>query len=154
MLDHILVPLDHSQLAEQALNYASAIVNDEGQITLLSVVEETIDVVYNNDIFATAGGIVRRDAPPKTDIRQPAEDYLHQVAYRIARPHVKIVTLVLMGKPADVIIDTAKNMNVNAIVMSTHGRTGITRWMYGSVTQKVLAAAPCPVFVIPSQMFS
>ncbi len=153
MIDHVLVPLDHSQLAETALRYAPHIVSKDGQVTLLSVVDDSmLDIDYGDEILTTVGGIIRRPEEPRPNIRQPAEDYLNQVVYRLEGPHLNVETLVQIGKPAEVIVDMATGLGVDAIVMSTHGRTGVTRWMYGSVTQKVLSAAPCPVFVIPSKM--
>ena len=80
-----------------------------------------------------------------------ASDYLNQITQNLPKPHPQIEISVQVGSPADVIVDTAKSFGVDAIVMSTHGRTGLSRWLFGSVTQKVLSATPCPVFVIPSK---
>lgn len=154
MLDHVLVPLDRSRLAEHALQYATHLVGQRGQITLLSVIEELPDAVFPSDIYVIAGDVIRQQQQQRQDARQPAENYLQQISHRLAGPHLTINTLALSGHPAELIIDTARSMNVSAIVMSTHGRAGLSRWMYGSVTQKVLSAAPCPVFVIPSRMFA
>ena len=54
----------------------------------------------------------------------------------------------LVGNPADAIIDYANNNAVNTIVMSTHGRTGIGRWALGSIADKVLKGASCPIFLV------
>ena len=86
------------------------------------------------------------------DQRQRAKDYLSHVADRFARPNLTVKKVVQIGHPPDTIVDTAQRLGVKAIVMSTHGRTGLSRWLYGSVTWKVLAAAPCPVLVIPSRV--
>ena len=59
--------------------------------------------------------------------------------------------MVQFGDPASVIVDTAGQLHVDAIVMSTHGRSGISRWIFGSVTNKVLGMAECPVLVVPSE---
>ena len=56
-----------------------------------------------------------------------------------------------VGEPANVIVETAERLKVDAIVMSTHGRSGLSRWLFGSVTNKVLSANVCPVYVIPSK---
>ena len=152
MLDHILVPLDRSSLAEAALPYAQQIVSLDGRITLLTVV----DAAEGVDSAETVGpGLTALVSSPVTglhDLRSQAEDYLDQVAYRVQKPHLEVNIIVQIGSPADVIVDTANNLGVKVIVMSTHGRTGLGRWIYGSVTQKVLSAATCPVFVIPSRV--
>ena len=65
-----------------------------------------------------------------------------------ARSGLALRTKVKDGDAAGVIIDTAVAENVDLIVMSTHGRSGLSRWVLGSVTEKVLRQAPCPVLVI------
>lgn len=54
-----------------------------------------------------------------------------------------------MGEPHDLIVDWAKDNAVNIIIMSTHGRSGLSRMNLGSVTEKVLRKAQCPVLSIP-----
>jgi nucleotide-binding universal stress UspA family protein len=65
-----------------------------------------------------------------------------------------IHTEVHLGNPTSVIVERAQALHVDAIVMSTHGRSGINRWMYGSVAQRVLALMPCPVLIVPGQNLS
>ncbi|MCA9881515.1 MAG: universal stress protein [Anaerolineae bacterium] len=150
MLNHILVPLDASELAETALPYAEEIVAEGGKITLLMVVEELeTDVVTQEDasIFLTTVSHTGRERNERA--RRYANDYLARTIQNITREHIRIETHVLGGNPASEIIDYARSGAVDAIVISTHGRTGISRWLMGSVTQKVINAAPCPVFMIP-----
>ncbi|MBZ0301656.1 MAG: universal stress protein [Anaerolineae bacterium] len=152
MFDHVLVPLDHSSLAEAALGYARHMVDVNGRITLLTVV----DAPENDDpVEHVSPGLTTMASMPvaiKQNARVQAENYLNQVVYRVQKLHLDVNTIVQIGLPADVIVDTARNLGVKVIVMSTHGRTGLGRWIYGSVTQKVLSAAPCPVLVIPSRV--
>lgn len=61
---------------------------------------------------------------------------------------IKARSEVLLGQPAEEIIDYAQEENVDLIVMCTHGRSGLGRWVFGSVTEKVLRAAQTPVLVI------
>jgi nucleotide-binding universal stress UspA family protein len=74
-----------------------------------------------------------------------AEDI--QVAYPF-----KVTAEVEVGDPASMIADLARSTNADAIVMSTHGRSGLSRWLFGSVTLKVLEAAVCPVYVVPAKV--
>ncbi|MBZ0306650.1 MAG: universal stress protein [Anaerolineae bacterium] len=55
------------------------------------------------------------------------------------------------GRPSETIVEVAKKLNVDAIVMSTHGRSGLSLLLLGSVTHKVLNTSACPVFVIPAK---
>jgi nucleotide-binding universal stress UspA family protein len=82
--------------------------------------------------------------------QQELIDYLQTVAQNYAFPDVALRTEVISGDEASVIVDTAASENVDLIVMSTHGYSGLTRWMLGSITEKVLRAAPCPVLVVRS----
>jgi len=151
MLNHVLVPLDGSELAQSALDHALDLIGADSKITLLTVLEpqevalsdfypSTIIPRSNQDEKSTYAAIAR------------AQSYLKRLAQDIAEIHdYKVTTLVEVGVPPSRIADMAESLNVDAIVMSTHGRSGISRWLFGSVTQKVLAAAPCPVFVIPAK---
>jgi nucleotide-binding universal stress UspA family protein len=81
-----------------------------------------------------------------------ARDYLMRVSSELRKNHeVRVTMEIKVGKPADVITELAETEFVDAIVMSTHGRNGFERFIFGSVTQKVLNAMPCPVFVIPGK---
>jgi len=80
-----------------------------------------------------------------------AKNYLEGIARRIQKNDLTVAIDVQIGEPADVIIAAAEKYHVEAIVMSTHGRSGFSRWLFGSVTNKVLAAKPCPVYVVPSK---
>ena len=149
MLEHVLVPLDYSLLSERALPYAQHIVGPNGQISLISVLEEPVmDYVAS----MTSGSVPPIPEADRHARQCQAEDYLRQVTKQLGKSHPQVETYVEFGQPAEEIVDTARRLDVQAIVISTHGRTGLSRWMYGSVTQKVLSAAPCPVFVIPSRM--
>jgi universal stress protein A len=66
---------------------------------------------------------------------------------RVADAGVPVETLVLVGSPFSKIIDTAASQAADLIVMGTHGRTGIRHWMLGSVAERVVRLAPCPVLV-------
>lgn len=148
MLKHIIVTLDGSQLAETALQYAQHIVDPKGKLTLLSVLDipETpvytlyeVPVTMPQDVYNTS----------VANAEQAAREYLKRMAESLEGHSFEVITELHMGDPAAIIIDRAKTLKVDAIVMSTHGRSGFSRWLFGSITQKVLAAIPCPVFVIP-----
>lgn len=144
MLNHILVPLDGSPLAEKALDYAVQIVASKRQITLLYIVE-SID--SNSSVYGFT-----IDHPSVDEMVKNAYEYVNQIASELKRQHELTVTSeIKLGRPADVITQFAESEHVDAIVMSTHGRTGIERFIFGSVTQKVLNVMPCPVFVVPGK---
>lgn len=144
MFGRILVPLDGSTLAERALEPALdlAAVNG-GEVILLTA------PVYHQYLL-TSEAAYGADIPDGSffDIRQESAAYLEQLSRIYQKPGVTIRTHVADGEAAAVILDIADDDDVDLIVMSTHGRSGVTRWLFGSVTARVLSQAPCPVLVI------
>lgn len=148
MLTHLLVPLDGSVLSESALPYARQILGPGGRISLVSAVETPEIPLYGFDLVGVS-------APPSyqnavDDLLERGKKYLDGIAEGLRADGFDAHYMVQYGEPAGVIVDLAERMQVDAIVISTHGRSGISRWLFGSVTNKVLALAPCPVFVVPS----
>lgn len=144
MFDTILVPLDGSELAERALEPALALVRQrQGHLTLLRV------PVYR-ELMApgTAGyGLLLPDQSLE-NCREDAECYLEQVRQKHSCPELTIDTQLVDGDIAGCIVDAATKKAVDLIAMTTHGYSGVTRWMLGSVTERVLRSAPCPVLAV------
>ena len=144
MLKHVLVPLDGSALAEKALDYAVRIIAPKRRITLVCIVEVP-------DVASTFHPLPA-NLMMVEDSLASAKDYVNRIADTLRKEHqLRINIEVKIGKPADVITEIAENEFVDAIVISTHGRTGVERFIFGSVTQKVLNAMPCPVLVVPGK---
>jgi nucleotide-binding universal stress UspA family protein len=150
MLNHVLVPLDGSKLAEEALQHALNLIGDQGKITLISAVDVPEVPIYGYYPPATVPDF----QTTLEDLLPQAKNYLEEAATQLNRPDVTIAIEAQVGEPAQVIAEAAERLHVDAIVMSTHGRSGISRWLFGSVTMKVLNAKPCPVYVIPSKQNS
>lgn len=144
MYRHILVPLDGSALAEQVLPHVHALAANEGttKITLLRAVPPifTTSVDYSGMLATTTEAI--------TQMEQEALDYLQHVAKQFQSEGYEVHTEISALPPAEAIIEYAENHNVDLIVIATHGRSGLSRWVFGSVTQKVVQVAPTPVLVI------
>jgi nucleotide-binding universal stress UspA family protein len=147
MLEHVLVPLDGSQLAEQALEHARQIVNHGGRITLLTAVDVPEIPMYG--LYPPAS--IQDYQAAVQDALPQARAYLEQIAQSLMAAGYEVSTEAQIGDAAEVIARTAQELDVDAIIMSTHGRSGLSRWLFGSVTNKVLSAKVCPVFVIPSK---
>ncbi len=158
MLSHVLVPLDGSPLSEEALPYARQIVAPDGRLTLLTSVElpvvmpDTLYPVYSLSFERLHGEDPNAGFYSPERLVTNARTYLEHVADRLHDVlSLNIDICAEVGEPADLIIRKARELRVDAITMSTHGHSGFTRWLFGSVTTKVLNAAPCPVLVIPSR---
>lgn len=149
MLKHVMVPLDESELAESALPYAREIVDaSTGKITLIGVVYVPEYITSGLYPVPFEYQIENYEDVRKTRVNN-AKDYLEKIVHDLQRGGLQAEIVVRTGNPADRIVETAEELAVDAIVMSTHGRSGFNRWIFGSVTQKVLNATPCPVMVIP-----
>ena len=145
-LPGILVPLDGSPLAEQALPYAQALLAPGGELTLLKVVEEP-DPIH---------GMRGQPLVPAEDVQGMLERQAHDDLKRAEatlhgqRPHVRLE--VVGGNPAVEILRVAAERGVDLIAMTTHGRGALGRWVFGSVADRVARSSPVPVLLVrPSE---
>jgi nucleotide-binding universal stress UspA family protein len=141
MFEKILVPLDGSPFAERALAPALALAQQgHGEIILLSVPYMKQIVVEDWDNYGFDQSLEQS--------QQELTEYLEGLRAKKAHPDLRLRTVIGVGDEAGVIVDTAVAQGVDLIVMATHGRSGFSRWMLGSVTERVLRTALCPVLVI------
>jgi nucleotide-binding universal stress UspA family protein len=137
MFTTLLVPVDGSELAERALPHALALADSSGARLLL---------------LRSAFGHVRPGGDParvRLAALAEAEGYLEELAARLRTPTRTIDTVAHYGDAADAIADEVTDKQVGLIVMSTHGRSGFGRWLFGSVADAVLRHATVPVLLIP-----
>ncbi len=156
MYNKILVPLDGSKLAEAALPAVDEIIlgAKEGrniEVTLLQVVPGKKDIITEN-VGWQAGGVIRIDYTEAEleQIRKPIKDYLENIAAGLRKnPTVTVNSLVRFGDdPADQILKVSDELKVDLIAISTHGRSGISRWAFGSVADRILRGGNTPVFMV------
>ena len=147
----ILVPTDLSAFSAKGLVYAA---NLAKALTAQMVV---CHVVRTDEFVAHARLLEKSSTVSKVEeqlghLRESHTELLHDFVTRHLSPLMKDVVIkeiVEMGEPHDLIVDWAKDNAVDIIVMSTHGRSGLSRMMLGSVTERVLRKAECPVLAIP-----
>lgn len=150
MLKHLLVPLDGSALAERALATAQHILPPGGRITLVSAIPNPTPPIYAYPSIDVVHEITQ-DLTHAEEATAQARDYLSRIAEQLQAAGYAVATEIIIGEPAYTIVDVASQHQAELIVMSTHGRSGINRLIFGSVTMKVLSEAPCPVLVVPSR---
>jgi len=137
---HILVPTDFSEYADYALDYA---------IELAKGLQARLTVLYVFHLSALALG----EAPPAVlaDTLEAMETHAQQQTQmalaRVQAAGLQGDSAIVEGIPFQAILDTAKDKEADLIVMGTHGRTGLTHALMGSVAEKVVRLAPCPVLV-------
>ena len=139
MFERILVPLDGSPRAEVILSLIARILKrEDSEILLLRVV----------DVPAAIGRISLAEI--RTQEREAAQKYVHDVARRFDGTGAKVHGRIAEGAPAEVILQTAEKEGATMIAMSTHGRTGLARWALGSVAEKVARASNVPLLLVRS----
>lgn len=136
---HILVPLDGSKLAETALKDALALAQLSGaRVTFLQAVWPYVRYKEKN----------LRVVDTLIALKKDARGYLQTVSQRPGWNNLKISTVVKAGLAENVVIGYASSKPIDLIVMSTHGRTGLKRWVFGSVADKVLRYANKSVLLV------
>ena len=143
MFERILVPLDGSPRAEQALPVAARIARASGgSVILLQVVSPPID--YGGGLTQTP---LMTEEVIETELAI-SSSYLDRVAKARELAEIETTTEVMFGLPAQDILAIAESRSVDLIVMCSHGRTGFTRWVLGSVAQKIAHHCPVPLLVL------
>ena len=159
----ILVPLDGSTLAEQALPYVRTLAPLLGaNVRLLNViVDDQHDSLMAEGIAASYGVIDplatqrEREHRSLTTLTHHAEGYLDSHAALLRGLGIDVEIDVRCGPAADVIIEAAEGLQISMIAMATHGYSGLRRWTLGSIADKVLHATTTPlVLVRPHQQES
>ena len=149
MISKILVAIDGSEHANRALTYALDLAEKySASITLLSVVHHTVYIPANDDPMNFVTPQVIQDCMEAETMQK--EEILSQALEKIkkGKPTLTITTKLKEGRPADMIIETAKEENVDIIVMGSRGLGGIKQLFLGSVSDRVADEAPCPVLII------
>ncbi|MFH0847153.1 MAG: universal stress protein [Chloroflexota bacterium] len=147
MYNRILVPLDGSKLAESSLEHVKAIATgcQVAEVILLAVVSG-----YRPGAGFSWGGVEseKQMAGMAEKAQAKARSYLDSVGAKLAEKGMVVRTCVMIGSPAETILNYVKDNNIDLIVIATHGRSGLSRWALGSVAEKVLTASPVPVFIV------
>ncbi len=139
-LKKILCPIDHSDCSKEALKYAVTFaMKDEAKLYLLHV----IDIRSFDESLDT----MTRQMPDDETMKQLKTKLFECVPEEI-RNDMQVEALVVQGIPFAEIISIAKKNKVDMIVMGTHGRTGLAHIMIGSVSEKVVRKAHCPVLTV------
>ena len=141
-VNNILVPVDFSNYSGKALAYASEIAQSyKAQLQVLHIIEETMHPAFSvtgkSSIFDLVPGI-------KDDSRKRAEKMIKEFVL----DKVKSKVFIQGGRAASDIIKFANENSTDLIVIATHGLTGLEHMLMGSVTEKVVRMAHCPVFTV------
>jgi len=140
MFERILIPLDGSARAELILTQVGKVLRrEDSEILLLRVVGP-----------APVSGIPEEDRTLMDGMRHEAERYVQDLVKRFLGRGAKARGRVIVGSAADTILEVAHQEHSTMIAMTTHGRTGLSRWFMGSVAEKVVRASSVPVLLVRS----
>lgn len=140
----ILVPIDFSSHSREALRYARALATSYGaRLTLLHVVEETLHPAFYGPALRSIYDVI-------PDIEDKATAQLERLYGETAGADVEARFVARPGRAARAVTRYAEEEGHDLIVMATHGRTGVEHFLIGSVAEKVVRRAPCPVFTVQS----
>ena len=141
MYKRVLVPLDGSELGESIVPLLLEIAGPlDMTVMLLRVLEPVMPAILESGGTAAVDDVDRR--------RMDAEEYLAPIAAGLRARGVETSWEIRMGRPDDEILAAARTMHADLIAMSTHGRSGFGRLLFGSVAEQVLRQADVPVFLM------
>ncbi len=142
MYEKIIVPLDGSELAECVLPHVEAIAKGCGVKNIVFVrVVEPFRTTTGGEVVFSEEYIKKYEA----DSKKAAKNYLDNL---VSKLDYTAKAEVLFGRPADMLADYAKKNNPDLIIIATHGRSGVSRWVWGSVADRMLRSACVPVLMI------
>ena len=150
MYDNILVPTDGSDTAESAVDHA---------IDIAEKYDATVHALYVVDIDATnyslgteqIDRIRRGDIDEMTEVKAEADEATGYVVDRAAEHGLAVEEHVTAGQPARAIRKFVEDSEIDLVVMGSHGRSGLSRVVLGSVAEKVLRRTPLPVLVVDAE---
>lgn len=139
-LKKILCPVDHSECSYLALKYAiSLALKDEAKLYLMHVIDTR---PYDTEIYKFSPFKI-----DEIDLRKIREDLMKSLPEGTTDV-LEVETIVVKGVPFNEIINAATETGADLVVIGTHGRTGLSHVVMGSVAEKVVRKAPCPVLTV------
>jgi len=145
MYQKILAPLDGSKLAECVLPHVEALA---GGCRVKEVVFAQVVVPFRMPIASDYALPLEEVARIDAQTMAEAERYLKQVQGKIRLNGTSMQSKVLRGTPAEALSDYAARNGVDLMVIATHGRSGVSRWVWGSVADRILRSACVPVLMV------
>jgi nucleotide-binding universal stress UspA family protein len=149
MFERILVPLDGSKVGEAALEHVERLIAKMAPNVKTEVILFQVLTSLSHYVIAGEASVQVPYTDKEIDyITRKAKEYLNQTGECLKSKGVSIKTKVVTGKAEDEIVKAADELKADLIAMSTHGRSGLSRLTFGSITAKVLRSANIPVLVV------
>jgi len=147
MFKKVLAPLDGSELGKCTVDEVVNVAGPDSKVFLLRVMDDMESLPLNAALSSEVNSTVLDQIKAKNETE--ARQWLAGVAGGLKKKGFSDVeTVVVRGKPVDEIAKFAAKNSVDLIVISTHGRSGVSRWAFGSVADKVLRTAKTPLLMV------
>ena len=145
MYQKILVPLDGSKLAECVLPHLEALAKG-CQVKSVQLVRaiEPLQKVVGGDYIMSPEEVARLNAEAKAE----AEKYMQQMVSGLKWPGVNVSGEIISGRAAETLAEYGTKSGAELIIIATHGRSGVSRWVWGSVADRILRSACIPVLMV------
>jgi len=146
MYKKIMVPLDGSKLAECVFPHLDSLVKggQVGEVVFVRVVEPYNFSLMSEEELPKAEDILRFDSEAKA----VGEKYIQTVADRAKSNGVAVRGKILIGRPSVKLAEYANNGGFDLVIIATHGRSGVSRWVWGSVADRLLRAVCIPILMV------
>jgi len=152
MYKKIMVPLDGSELAECVLPHVEGFIASCRVSTIVFVRALKPEPTVSRGAYATGEVdltvIEENTKRIEEEKKSSAKDYLDQVASRLKHDGVELQTEVIVGTVAESLIDYTEANNIDMILIATHGRSGVSRWVRGSIADRILRGSSIPVLMV------
>jgi nucleotide-binding universal stress UspA family protein len=147
MYKKIMVPLDGSKLAECVLPHLEVVARGCGtpQVVLVEAVEP-LAIPYGREVSKIES--MAQAQAFETHNRSDAGVYLQSIVKQLYQAGINAKAEVLLGKAAETLTDYVQNNEVDLVIIATHGRSGVSRWIWGSVADRLLRSLCVPVLMI------
>ena len=145
MYNKIMVALDGSTLAECVLPHVKAFIEKYHveNIVFVRVVEPTL--LFHSGEYPISPEVLRES---ESAGKSAAKNYLDQIVNRFNQEGTKLQSEVISGRVAESLVDFAEKNDFDLILIATHGRSGVRRWVRGSIADKVLHSSTVPVLIV------
>jgi nucleotide-binding universal stress UspA family protein len=144
MIKRILVPVDFSDVSLEAVDYAAEFGKPFRAELIVLFVVEPIHFATPADLYGPAANM----SMLIEEQRRAAREQLERLSAGLKKRRIKHRALLQTGTAYQGIVDTAKRQKVDLIIMTTHGRTGLSHLVLGSVAERVVRTAACPVLTL------
>ena len=146
MYEKIMVPLDGSELAECVLPHVEGFIKGchVSNVVFVRVVEPITAPVGIGNVYVGREESRERESTRKSAVK----DYLNQIVDRLKHEGTELHSEVLVGRVADSLADYTEKNDIDLILIATHGRSGVTRWVRGSIADKILRYSNVPVLMV------